>query len=185
MVINYFSVDRRGFYKAGTTLDLFKENPLKHPFISVGKHITARNLDNHLKRLFPSGLSLHGWDHMTHHQDWTDYSTSNSYANYDLTLELLLEYVRRAMFPQRASRMQCYFAFDSLATAKAFRAGTQPIFRLQSNNVMRLDQGWLTYGDQSVIASYCAHHYWSGSATTEPNWEHVLVPPVQVLERIE
>jgi Protein of unknown function (DUF2441) len=184
VVTKYFSVDRRGFYRAGGRLDLFRENPLKHSFLSVQKHITPTNLANHLRKLFPNGLSLHGWDHMTRHQDWTDYSTSNSYANYDITLELLLEYVRRSMFPQRPSRMQCYFAFDSLEGAKGFRAGEQSIFRLRSEKVLRLDQGWLTYGDQSVVASYCAHNYWSGTATTEPKWEYVLVPPVEVLERV-
>ena len=185
MTTEYFSVDRRGFYKAGGTLDLFKQNPFKHSFLSIAKHVTPENLSTHLQRLFPSGLSLHGWANMTYHQDWSDYSTSNSYAIYDLTLELLLEYVRRAMFPQRPSRMQCYFAFDSLEGARAFRSGTQPIYRVHSDKVLRLDQEWLTYGDQSVIASYSAHNYWSGTATTQPKWEHMLVPPVQVLDQIE
>ena len=181
MATDYFSVDRRGFYKVGAALDLFKENPLQRSFISTEGLNTPQDSVSHLQRLFPTGLSLHGWDYMTRVQDW---SKTKSDTIYDCTLELLFEYVRRAAFPERPSRMQCYFAFPTIEAAQAFKADDQPIYRVHADAVLQLDQYWLTHGDQSVIASYAAHSYWSGAGSEQPNWEYMLVPPVKVLERI-
>jgi hypothetical protein len=58
MTIEYFSVDRRGCYKVGNDLGLFKQNPAKIPLQSVEDFITPQDLEIHLNQLFPDGLFL-------------------------------------------------------------------------------------------------------------------------------
>ena len=53
MATDYFSVDRRGFYKVGAALDLFKENPLQRSFISTEGLNTPGGLSQPLKKTFP------------------------------------------------------------------------------------------------------------------------------------
>lgn len=183
MAIEYFSVDRRGFYKAGGTLDLFKDNPLGHTLLPVDDFISPEALRAHLKDLFPDGLSLHGWDYVTRHTDIVR-SAGKHYVDYEVALELVLEYVRRSSFADSPSRWQCYFAFDSLGAAKAFRRDNRPIYRLEADKVLRRDQRWLRLGNQGVLGSYAAHRFWSGEATTTPDSEHMLVPPVTVVEQV-
>lgn len=185
MTADYFSVDRRGFYQVGGTLGLFDQSPLAATLLAVDDFITPEHLRAHLKQLFPDGLSLHGWDYMTSPNLLIQTPGAPVQANYSLSLELLVEYVRRSGFPQRSSRLQSYFAFASLDEATAFRTGEQQIYRLHADVVLQLDQRWLRHGHQNAIASYCAHKYWSGTAATSPKWEHMLVPPVRVIERVK
>lgn len=184
MAIDYFSVDRRGFYKAGGTLGLFKQNPLAgYGFLSVEDFIGPQDLKAHLEELFPDGLSLHGWDYMTRHTDFLN-SRGNTYSDYSVTLELVLEYVRRSSFVGSPSRLQSYFAFDSLPEVMAFKVGNQPVYRLDADKVMQADQCWLRLGNQNAVGSFAAHKFWSGAGATNPKWEHMLVPPVRVLEQV-
>jgi hypothetical protein len=182
----YFSVDRRGYYKPGGTLNLFKENPFGWTsFLPIDGLVTAEALAAHLNELFPDGLSLHGWNYMTGHTDFlTKHGTTVNYANYETTLELLLEYVRRAEFPSSHSRMQSYFAFGSLDAALAFRTNGSPVYRLDADVVLQLDQHWLRHGNQGVAGSYCARKYWSGAGSDNPKWECLLMPPVRVLRQV-
>jgi hypothetical protein len=167
---DYFSVDRRGFYRVGGVLDLFDECPLDASFVAVEAFITPEQLHAHLTELFPDGLSLHGWDYMTRQTDFIS-SGNQNYSNYEVTLELVLEYVRRAAFPKVSSRLQCYFAFGSLEQAQTFKAAQARelnIYRLAADVVLTLDQRWLRLGNQNAIGSYSAHKYWSGAAATNP-----------------
>lgn len=186
MSADYFSVDRRGFYREGETLSLFEDNPLSgRVLLAVEDFITPDHLHDHLKQLFPDGLSLHGWDYISRQPLLIQVPGHPVQADYNLSLELLVEYVRRAAFPNLPSRLQSYFAFASLGEAKGFKTGDQPIYRVRADLVLQRDQRWLRHGHQNAIASYAAHRYWSGAAATNPKWEHMMVPPVRVLERIE
>jgi hypothetical protein len=191
MPTEYFSLDRRGFYKVGETLDLFKQNPLTNsPLLAVPNLVMPEELQKHLEELFPDGLSLHGWTYMTWYTDFV-HSQGAKYSNYDVTLELVLEYVRRSTFADRPSRLQSYFAFTSLEEAIAFRlnngatAISQPIYRLHADRIMQADQEWLKLGNQNAIGSLCARKFWSGTASPNPKWEYMLVPPVHVLEQVQ
>jgi hypothetical protein len=187
MEIQYFSLDRRGFYKAGETLGLYQQNPLPNSsYVSVGTHITPNILQKHLLTLFPKGLSLHGWEYMT--RPCLMQLPNAVGADYSVTLELVLEYVRRAAFMGQPSRLQSYFAFDSLSDVINFRAGFgqlhQPIYLLKPSQTIQLDQEWLRLGHQNAIGTYCAHQYWSEAASTTPKWEHILVPPIHVVKQV-
>jgi hypothetical protein len=62
-----------------------------------------------------------------------------------VTLELVIEYVRRAAFPDCTSRLQSYFAFVSLEEAKTFRAeqgpnaSNLPIYRIHSDKAATVE----------------------------------------------
>ena len=188
MPIQYFSLDRRGFYRVGESLGLFQQNPLTNsPLRSVPNLVAPEDLQRHLEELFPDGLSLHGWAYMSWYTDFLN-SQGNQYVNYSSTLELAFEYVRRSSFAECPSRLQCYFAFSSLDEARVFRAtsgqANQPIYRLSADRVVQADQVWLRLGNQIAAASFYAYKFWSGAASPTPKWEHMLVPPVQVLEQM-
>lgn len=179
----YYSVDRRGFYRVGEELGLFVENPTSHALLPVRKDAEPQDLQNHLSIMFSAGLSLHGWSYMTCPGDFLQ-SNGQNYVPYETTLEIILEYVRRASFPDLPSRLQSYFAFSSLDEARkfSFKNDSKPIYRVVSGSVTRLDQRWLLLGRQGVTASYAAHQYWSGKSTSTPAWEHLLTAPMLVAE---
>jgi hypothetical protein len=93
--------------------------------------------------------------------------------------------VRRAVFPKINSRLQSYFAWETLDDARNFRKDAQAIYRMQSGNGFRADQNWLSLGAQAIATSLCAHRYWSGASSSEPLWEIVLRAPVRIVEKIE
>jgi hypothetical protein len=190
MTIEYFSVDRRGCYKTGTNLGLFTQIPTRAPLQPVEDFITQQDLELHLSQLFPNGLSQHGWDYITRPSLLQPQAPGPVYADYSVTLELVIEYVRRAAFANCTSRLQSYFAFSSLEEAKIFRssqgpnASNLPVYRIHSDKVMKADQRWLRLGTQNAIGSFAIHKFWSGAAATRPKWEYMLAAPVRVLEQV-
>jgi hypothetical protein len=122
--------------------------PLAAQFLSVEDFIAPDQLRDHLQHLFPNGLSLHGWDYLTRRQLLIQVPGHPVQADYSLSLELLVEYVRRAAFPDHPSRLQSYFAFGSLEEATSSRTGGQPIYRLDADVALQLDQRWLRHGHQ-------------------------------------
>jgi hypothetical protein len=54
----FYSVDRRGFYRTGSTLDLWQQDPLGRPFWRLPDWFEADDLRAHVAELFPDGLSL-------------------------------------------------------------------------------------------------------------------------------
>ena len=74
---------------------------------------------------FPDGLSRHGWDYMTTSVDYVIHRPNQQhYILYVPQIELVFELVRRTDFPDRPSRLQSYFAFESLADAQSFERST-------------------------------------------------------------
>jgi hypothetical protein len=181
-----FLVDRRGFYRVGEKLTLFTENPFGHSLLPVADAARPEDLQEHLLSMFPSGLSLHVWDHITRHSDFLC-SDGRNYVPYETTLEVVLEYVRRAVFPSLPSRLQSYFAFSNFDDARAFSArnDSKPMYRVESACITQRDQRWLQLGRQGVTASYAAQQYWSGNAAAEPTWEFLLRPPMRVAEQCQ
>lgn len=146
--------------------------------------VTAADLAKHLRELFPDGLSLHGWSYILGTRP--DNHIIGRVIPQDLVVEILFEYVRRAIFPHCQSRMQSYFAFVELGEARTFSAthGGAPVYRVNSARVDRHDQNWLRFGPQAACSTYTAHKYWSGEATETPAWEYLLAPPVNVIGRV-
>ena len=161
----FYSVDRSGLYQTGGTLDLWQQDPvLGRPFWRLPDWFEADDLRAHVAKLFPDGLSLHGWQYMVERHDFIRPTSSDAlFVNHNMVVELVFEYVRRAVFPSRRSRFQSFFAWESLEMARAFRKEGQALYRVESNSIFRADQSWLTLGVQNAIASLFAHRYWSGA----------------------
>lgn len=102
----------------GLTLSLFEIESLPpHP---------QPELTSHVRSLFPDGLSHHGLGHFFYQdpcfpEPGTPLTRERLGAMRSQSIELLWEYVRRAMWPSRPSRMQSVFASPTRADAETFR----------------------------------------------------------------
>jgi hypothetical protein len=162
------------------------QDPLGRPFWRLPDWFEADDLRAHVAELFPDGLSLHGWQYMVERHDVIRPTDSNAlFVNHNMVVELVFEYVRRAVFPSRRSRFQSFFAWESLEMARVFRKEGQVLYRVESSSTFRADQSWLTLGVQNATASLSAHRYWSGAPSGTPRWEILLAPPVRVMEHID
>lgn len=173
-----FSVDRRGLYGAGPLVLTKATYPTLRSF-EPNQLYSGDDIASHIRQMFPDGLSIHGWLYAAHTTQIGDG------MNISAALEIVFEYVRRSAFPHMPSRMQCFFAFDDLDRVIAFASQTHLVFRvveLRSERCVRLDMNWLKVPQQLAGLSYFAHQYWSGAASPAPDWEYLLVPPVEVVE---
>lgn len=184
MRASFYSVDRRGFYRVGETLNLMKDNPFNSPFWELNGWFSKENLQEHLYSMFPDGLSFHGWQYLLDRHDFVKDANGVPYVKHEYTVELLFEYQRRALFPNRSSRFQSFFAWQTIEDAKSFATKDQPIYRLECDKYFKADQNLLTVGVQNIACSHCAHRYWSGEATQFPKWEILLRPPVYIIEQV-
>ena len=97
----FYSVDRSGLYQTGHTLDLWQQDPLRgRPFWRLPDWFEADDLRAHVAELFPDGLSLHGWQYMVERHDFIRPTDSDAlFVNHNMVVELVFEYVRRAVSP--------------------------------------------------------------------------------------
>ena len=148
---------------------------------TVFSDISPPELQSHANELFPSGVSRHGEEY---------FLRSSSRANVaSPVIELLMEYVRRASFPERPSRFTSWFGVDSVEEARQFRSrfcgGEGRLCRVSTDNFFRANMSLLTVGQSTLVSSWFAHVYWRGEAGPRaPFWEYLLSAPVRVLEVI-
>ena len=135
----FYSVDRSGLYQTGGTLDLWQQDKvLGRPFWRLPDWFEADDLRTHVAELFPDGLSQHGWQYMVERHDFIRPTNSDAlFVNHNMVVELVFEYVRRAVFPSRGSRFQSFFAWESLEMARAFRKEGQALYRVESSSIFR------------------------------------------------
>src|SRR5262249_41065421 len=123
---------------------------------------------------------------MVERHDFLRPSNSDAlFVNHNMVVELVFEYVRRAVFPSRCSQFQSFFAWESLEMARAFRKAGHALYRVESSSIFRADQTWLTLVVQNAIASLSAHPYWSVVRSGSPRCDRLRAPPVRVVERID
>lgn len=162
----YFTLDRAGSLRPGLRVGLTKHD-VNEPYAS------------HLQFLFPEGVTLHGESYIV--------SDSKRPTEIEAAIELLFEYVRRSHFPNRPSRLQTFYAFESVEMAWAFRTqfaeGLGSVWEVEGTAAFAGDMRHLDLGNTPLTASYCAHRYWEGSSSENPLWEQLLVPPVTVIDR--
>jgi hypothetical protein len=141
--------------------------------------ISPAELQQHVDLLFPDGLSRHGERYFL-----KNYMSPRLSAP---SIEMLFEYVRRACYPERPSRFQSMFAFESLNEAVAFKSrygnGQGTIWQIESIEYFKADMGLLVFGNTILVHSYLAHKYWKGEAGQNPIWEVLLIPPIRVIKR--
>ena len=77
----------------------------------------ADDLRTHVAELFPDGLSQHGWQYMVERHDFIRPTNSDTlFVNHNMVVELVFEYVRRAVFPSRGSRLAKATSCQSMRT---------------------------------------------------------------------
>src|SRR5437867_2966643 len=98
----FFHVDRRGTLTDGALIELVRHDDVSPP-----------TLQAHVDTLFPDGVTEHG------RQYFVGFQVIGPVQ--EPAIELLFEYVRRAGFPERPSRFQSVFAFETVDEARRFR----------------------------------------------------------------
>lgn len=162
-----FTVDRCGQLKAGMILDLI-----------IFKDIQPPDLQNHVDSMFPKGISCHGDNYLLKNSSLANITSP--------AIELLFEYVRRSIFPQKPSRYSSIFGIETIEDANLFneRYGQNKgtIWEIESKDWIRCNMNLLTFTCSTLVCSYYAHKYWNGEpGPIDAFWEILLIPPVKVL----
>lgn len=178
--MRYFSVDRRGAYAEGLSIAL-----------QPNQNSQGNEIHEHIHDMYPAGFSRHGAQYFR--DVWPGVELHDLNWNSGI-LELLLEGVRRAHYPDRPCRYQSLFACDSLDSALGFRGAsgnaTNGIYELQpKDGVHRGDMTIYSLGGSFASIDHRLHLYWQGEtfrglAGYSPRWEYVLPLPVTVGRRV-
>lgn len=168
---HYFTVDRNMSLRKDQIIDIMKYDDVNPP-----------ELQSHIDFLFPDGVTNHGELYMLRGE-----TPANSVNG---VIELIFEYVRRSYFPSSPSRFQSVFAFENINQAIHFRneyaKSDNIIWEVESDNAFKADMRLLILRGSVLFLSFNAHKYWKGiSSEDNPIWEHLLVPPVKVIRRID
>ena len=166
----FFTIDGLGRLNDGLQLDLECFRDLDPP-----------ELQQHVDRLFPNGVSRHGDEFFLKNTSFTSVASP--------AIELLFEYVRRAHFLDRPSRFQSWFGTPDIQTALEFRTqyreGSEALWVVSAEQSFRANMKLLTLNETTLLCSYYSHLYWSGEqGPIHPLWENLLVPPVRVVRRV-
>lgn len=165
----FYHLDRRNGLEPGGTLEL--------------EPADARE-DSPLEELFPGGVTSHG-----RHYCEQDLYAEDDDGLWDVSCELLFELVRAARYPECPSRFQSVFGFEALRDVERFvDAHVDPpytIWRVAVDRSFVADMKLVDVEDV-VHGARQADYYWRGRTYVDrPLWEVLLVPPVDVVERVE
>lgn len=167
------------FYTLDRANSLSKDHII---MLDIFNDITPREFQDHINILFPEGVSRHG--------DWHFLNSKASAIGINENIELIFEYVRRAYFSDKPSRFQSFFAFDSKEDTLEFQSKygnglNFPIWKVKCENFFKCDMKLLHLKGSNLAISYNAHLYWLGKTNSEdPLWEYLLIPPVNIIEKI-
>lgn len=159
-----YHVDRTNSFKEGQEVTLTKDFP--------GYLNSFRST---ILKLYPDGLSNHG----------LRYSTYPFNSNYPI--ETAFELNRKLYFPDKISRFQSFFCFQTLAEAKNFAKNYPDETSDYKIYEVEVDHDNYFIGDMSlvrsstVITSYIdSHDYWSGNKSCHPIFEVLVKPPLKI-----
>jgi hypothetical protein len=185
----FFTVDRNDSLTSGETLNVDTDFTGRR-FFPVAGNYTRNDLESLVHNLFPGGLSEHGKTYLL--DEFIIVSDANGptpYVPNTPVVELVTELVRRLSFPHRPSRFACVFGWATLGEARSFKnshgAPNASIFRVSCDSSFRCDMNLLYLGGTILGSWLFASQYWRGNSGSNPRWEELLVPPVEVLEKIE
>jgi len=169
--MKFYTVDRNEYLSENSVYNL-----------KIYDDVNPDELNDHVNDLFPDGVSSHGERYFLR--------GDSSIGLIDPMLELVFEYVRRANHPDKPSRFQSMFGFESLSFAHRFRDiysdNDSPIYVVESDIVFKADMNILTANNSILATSYLANLYWSSKeGPGNPFWEIIIKCPVRVIERVE
>ncbi|CAN7784040.1 hypothetical protein LJR296_008234 [Cupriavidus necator] len=169
----YFTVDRAGRIQPGLDLGSPQRPDLQN----------FPDLAAHFERDFPQGVTEHGQRYL------------NTLATErDSAIELVWEYVRRAHFPDRPSRLTSAFAWRTLEEAKAFRASAgvplAKVWAVDASEGFVANMSLLNIASSTLRVMQLADLYWNGKegptglGLKAPNWEVLLSGSVTVVGEV-
>jgi hypothetical protein len=181
--MNFFTVDRARSLKINTTIHLSQQDPFNNQFWTVNGLFSQNDLETHLKKIFPDGLSYHGWKYLKQRHT---YGENNNFSHDgSFLLEMNLEYVRQAYFSSKPSRLQSLFACLSIEDAETFKKkygnSLDIIYEVEGEISHIADMQLTLLGVQNITGDYLAHKYWNGMKTDNEFNEVILKLPVRIL----
>ncbi|SDI66878.1 DUF2441 domain-containing protein [Mucilaginibacter sp. P25] len=181
-----FTVDRAQTLNEGLTISLTKEDPHNIKLWGVENLLDEESLKKHIQRLYPEGMSNHGWYYLNQRHTFGTYPNFTHHIH--IITEANVEHVRQAYFSSFTSRFQSLFACgsiqDALKLRTQFKSEDSPIFELETNFFRKLDMNWLFFGTQNITSPYLAHQYWEGKESLNPFWEYCVELPVTIGQRV-
>lgn len=156
-------------------------------FFPIAEHFSQPALEELVHEVFPAGLSAHGKRYLLDQCLVVDGPGGPApFVPNVPVVELILELVRRLEYPERLSRMEAIFAWESEAAAIEFKTrycnGQGNIVVLEGKPAGRYDMQQLFLGGTTIGSWLFARRYWSAVASQEPQWEILLEPAVAVRE---
>ncbi|MNW44388.1 hypothetical protein D3C74_216220 [compost metagenome] len=139
-----------------------------------------------LDKRYPNGLSLHG--------DKYYGQPASKETLQDILTENIYEYERKLYFPDRPSRLQSFFASETIEGAMFWvsRIGVKnyTIWEIEfpDDRFVKLDAAWLGVNKDDLsflVAAYFAEKYWSGEASENPQWELLIQTPVKIISSVK
>lgn len=190
-VISCFTVDRKKSLQVGQTISC--SPPADHNARDAGLpgFFEADEAMQLAHCQFPNGVSRHGSRYLF---DWPVICQSSHLENggavyTEPTMELIFELVRRVSFPYRPSRLESFFAWNTLEVALSFRQQfgepDAPIFRVEAADAFCADMSLLRFGSNVMGTLLLAERYWSGWTAPNPNLEMLLTGPVFIAEQVQ
>ncbi len=175
----YYHADRRTSLKPGQVISLTCNRTDLAQFNTDRAHF--------LSALLPDGITQHGWGYLIDDHRQPPHEDTNG------MIEILAEWIRQARYPHRPSRLQSFFAWRSLADARAFMqdsilaqsAGTLPhstIWEVEADEpVFESDMNRLSLGNCWLDAMMFLDCYWRQDYTPKPRVEVLLTPPIRII----
>jgi hypothetical protein len=105
---------------------------------------------------------------------------------HSIHFEHYIEMLRMLEFPEEHSRFQSFFAFPKLEQAKDWAAGNEDIqiFKVEGDSYEKRDMNLLNINSFHDLFSK-GRKYWRGEKSENPDWEVLIEPPVEVVEKVE
>lgn len=182
--MKFFCADRRGYCGSTNSLELHKTDPFNRPVYSLPGFHSQQDSIEFIGRLYPDGLSIHGWQYLIDRHDFVRTSSGEILWDHHTSVELLFEAIRQRQFPSLPSRFQSYFAWTNLDAAIAFCPPKSLIYEVEADNYHTADMRLLTLGVQGIMAMLYAEKYWKGEFTDNPQQEVLLKPPVAIIKAV-
>ena len=207
MSSTFYHVDRHGDLDVGSTMELEWPPRLSDQLITVSPEENMETLED----LYPEGLSRHGaryaqtglisqevdglndgWDAMAGLLEANDIAANQTGKTFltphNVQYEFMFELYRMLKFEDKQSRFQSYFAVEELEDAVQFaenyRGTDSDIFEVECEDYEVRDM-------ELVKLEYLGHifthgeKYWNGEPGSNPEWEVVMEPPVEIVDVID
>jgi len=203
----FYHVDQYGELEVGSTLKLEWPPRITNNLVTTS---SEENMEA-IQELYPEGLSRHGvkyaqiglvteelenlrdgWQAMAgvieSHDISTGKSGKNYFTAYNTFYEHMFELYRMMEFEDENSRFQSYFAVEELEDAVEFaerhRREDSAIFEVRCENydIRDMELVKMKYFGE-VFAN--GEKYWKGKSGSDPDWEVVMEPPVEVVDIVD